>query len=151
MEWARPCTCPAARWARAGLARSRAREPHGHDLVLGLECGRPRGQRVAALAQGEVAPREFLDGPDARVLLFPLGVGLGGEGDPGGKIAPFHFLAVQVEMDARDHEAEAAIDLSVRLPYEVGDLVVAPRACRHELRHRWPPLVHSERSIDIAT
>lgn len=44
-------------------------------------------------------------------------------------------------------EAEATIDLAVALPHEVGDFVVAPRARRHELRHRWPPFAHSQQSV----
>src|SRR5882672_6139834 len=95
----------------------------GDDLIPGFERRRARVERVAASAERQIAPRELLDGPDTRILWFPLGVGLRVEGDPRGQVAALGLVPGQIEVDPRDHESEAAVDPAVGLPREIGDFV----------------------------
>jgi len=70
---------PVLAWLCRGRPRhwraARCLQTHRHDLILGAEW-LANIQCVTTAAQRQVAPREFLDRPDAGVLLLPVRVGL---------------------------------------------------------------------------
>ena len=117
------------------------------DFVAHLDFVGPALHAVAALAQRQVAPAHLLHRPHPRVLRQPIGVALALEGDPGGAldavllaVGAFGDLARGVEINACDFKAQAAGNLAVALPGDVGHFVVGPSAGGRDLGHSMLPV-----------
>ena len=121
------------RWRHCHPPRSR--QAYRDNLVFGAE-GRAYLKRIAAAPQGKITPGEFLDRPDAGVLLFPIRIGLGVEGDPCRQQPTF----AGVQIDAGDHEAEAVFDLAVGFPGKIGDFIITKSAGFNYFGHGYLPI-----------
>src|ERR671933_1650222 len=106
--------------------------PHQRtDAVLHFHVVTPAADPVSALAKGQIAPGQFLNWPDARVLRFPLRVRLTFEGHPSCKNA----LLACVDVDAGDLKAQAVVNHTIQRPGEESDFVIRVSPGGSDLTH----------------
>jgi hypothetical protein len=81
---------------------------------------------------------EVLDWPDGGVLFIPVRIVLVGESDPCRQDSALAGILAGF-MNARDHEADAPLNLLVYVPRDVGDLAIAPGTRALNQVHENPP------------